>query len=78
MSKNEFYFKPANASQAVARDLWKDSDILILTGPPGSGKTHVAIGLAAGEVLSGKAEQVVLSRPVVTAGRGDRLPSGSA
>ena len=66
--KPDFLFRPANASQAVACAAWKDSDVLILTGPPGSGKTHLAIGLAAQEVMNGKAEQVVLSRPVVTAG----------
>jgi phosphate starvation-inducible PhoH-like protein len=68
----DFLFQPLNDQQRQAQKLWQANDILILLGQAGSGKTHVALGLAATEVLSKRSQRVVLSRPVVPAG-GEQL-----
>lgn len=46
-----------------------ESDITFCTGPAGSGKTACAVGLACDHLVTGKVENIVLSRPVVETGR---------
>lgn len=67
MSKDsaDLGFSPATLEQAEAMRLWKESDILFLTGEAGSGKTHLGLYLALREVLEKRAERIVLSRPMV-------------
>lgn len=40
------------------------NDVTICTGPPGTGKTHIACGLAAQAMRQGLVEKIILSRPV--------------
>lgn len=40
------------------------SDVTICTGPPGTGKTHIACGIAAQYLRSHDVEKIVLCRPV--------------
>lgn len=47
-----------------------ENDITICTGPAGSGKSSVAVGLASSWLLEGKIERIIVTRPVVEAGRG--------
>ena len=42
------------------------NDVTICTGPPGTGKTHVACGLASTALKKGYVEKIILSRPVGT------------
>lgn len=44
------------------------SDITFATGPAGSGKTHIAIGMAVTALREGKVQKIVLSRPAVDSG----------
>ena len=37
-------------------------------GPAGTGKTYLAVAVAAGELLSGRVDRIILSRPAVEAG----------
>ena len=46
----------------------KDSQVVISSGPAGTGKTFLAIAYALSEVLSGRKQKIVLTRPVVEAG----------
>jgi len=41
-----------------------NSDVTICTGPPGTGKTHIACGMAAQAMRHGDVEKIVLCRPV--------------
>lgn len=53
------------------RDAWdaiKSSDVTFLIGAAGSGKSHLAMGYAIGEVLAGRKTKIVLTRPIVEAG----------
>ncbi len=60
-------FRPRNAAQAEASELFHRVDILTLLGPSGSGKTVVALALAAGEVYRHAVERITLIRPCVEA-----------
>ena len=45
-----------------------ESDVTICTGPAGTGKTAVAVGLASEYILSKKVEKIIITRPVVEVG----------
>jgi len=45
-----------------------DSDITICDGPPGSGKTFIAVGTAMKEFRDGNVKSIIVCRPAVTAG----------
>ncbi len=45
-----------------------ESDITICTGPAGTGKTAVAVGLASEYILNNKVEKIIITRPVVEVG----------
>ena len=46
----------------------KESDIIISTGPAGTGKTYLAVAIALTMLLERKIERIILSRPAVEAG----------
>jgi phosphate starvation-inducible PhoH-like protein len=70
-------FVPLNEDQKLARALYRTSDVLILSGPAGGGKTHTAVGLALADVLAGKKQRLVLTRPLVECGESlGYLPGG--
>lgn len=45
-----------------------ENQVIFATGPAGTGKTFLAIAYALSQVLSGKKQKIVLTRPVVEAG----------
>ena len=45
-----------------------ESDVTFCTGPAGSGKTAVAVGLACEYLLEKKVEKIILTRPIVESG----------
>ena len=48
----------------------KDNDVTLCTGPAGTGKTAVSVGLACDYLLDGMVEKIVVTRPVIESGRG--------
>jgi len=62
--------KPKTKNQAEYIRLMADSDITFCKGPAGSGKTAVAVGLACEYLLTERIEKIIITRPVVEAGRG--------
>jgi phosphate starvation-inducible PhoH-like protein len=54
-----------------------ENDVTICTGPAGSGKSSVAVGLACGWLLEGKISKIIITRPTVEAGRGLGFLPGS-
>ena len=48
----------------------KESEIIISTGPAGTGKTFLAVAVALTMLLEKKIERIILSRPAVEAGKG--------
>ena len=45
-----------------------ESDVTICTGPAGTGKTAVAVGLACEYILDKKVDKIIITRPVVEVG----------
>ena len=54
-----------------------ESDVTFCSGPAGSGKTAVAVGMACQYILDDEVEKIVITRPVVESGRGIGFLPGS-
>ena len=46
----------------------QDSDIVICSGAAATGKTHIAVGMAAHALRTGAVDKIIVTRPVVSAG----------
>lgn len=60
-------FKPLTQAQADAWNLIDKKDIIFMTGPAGTSKTHTATAWAMEAVKDEKFEKVIFTRPVVEA-----------
>ena len=60
--------KPKTKNQEEYIRSIAESDVTFCTGPAGSGKTAVAVGLACEYLLEKKVEKIILTRPVVESG----------
>lgn len=60
--------KPRSINQKEYIRTAAENIVTFCQGVPGSGKTHIAIGMALEYLLSGKVEKIVITRPVVEAG----------
>lgn len=61
-------FKPMTAGQEDYVISIAENDITICTGPAGSGKTAVSVGLAAEYLIRGKVKKLIITRPIVETG----------
>jgi len=61
---------PKTKNQADYIRVMSENDITICSGPAGSGKTAVAVGLACEYLRDNKVEKIVITRPVVESGKG--------
>lgn len=69
MSREEaVHFIPQSPGQIEAWKQYRNSDVMILSGIAGSGKTHCALALALADLFAEKTRKVYLSRPLVTCG----------
>lgn len=57
-----------NDGQKEALRTISRKQISIISGTPGTGKTHIAVGWALQEFINGRFERIILTRPVVEAG----------
>jgi len=62
--------KPKSKNQAIYIKSMMDNDVTFCSGPAGSGKTALAVGLASQFLLDGTVEKIIITRPVVESGRG--------
>ena len=60
--------KPRTINQKNYIRTIAENTITFCKGVPGSGKTHIAIGMALEYLLSDKVEKIIITRPVVEAG----------
>ena len=59
---------PRSEKQKFYVSALKESDIIISSGPAGTGKTYLAVAVALTMLLEKKIEKIILSRPAVEAG----------
>ena len=57
-------------NQEIYIDAIYNSDITFCSGPAGSGKTAIAVGVASEYILDEEIEKLVITRPVVESGKG--------
>lgn len=78
-AKKKIELLPRNLHQEEYLDLLSDvtKDIVIGTGPAGSGKTYMATLYALREFLAGNIDKIIIARPIVGSGAGvGYLPGG--
>jgi phosphate starvation-inducible PhoH-like protein len=61
-------FTPKSAGQAAYVQAIRDHDVVLCTGPAGSGKTFLAVAMAVAALRSEQVRKIVLVRPAVEAG----------
>jgi len=59
---------PKSPRQRLFMRLMEENQLVFSIGPAGTGKTFLAIAHALGEVLGGRKQKIILTRPVVEAG----------
>ena len=70
--------RPQTKNQAeYIRDI-AENDIVFCTGPAGTGKTAIAVGMACDYFLANKVEKIIITRQIIESGRGIGFLPGSA
>jgi|TARA_R110002020_G_scaffold359410_1_gene572061 phosphate starvation-inducible PhoH-like protein len=62
--------KPKTKNQEEYIKAIEKNDVTFCTGPAGTGKTAVAVGIACDYLLDKRVEKLVVTRPVIESGRG--------
>lgn len=65
---NSLYVKPRSDNQENYLLALAENDIVVCEGPPGSGKTFLAVYQALKKLRDGDIEKIVITRPLVNAG----------
>lgn len=64
-------------NQALYIKMIKEKVVVLITGCAGTGKTYIACGVAAGMLKEGKIKKIILTRPLVSCGKGYGFRPGS-
>jgi len=59
---------PKTRNQKIYIDAIRDNDIVFGIGPAGTGKTYLAVAMAASALVTGQVRSIILTRPAVEAG----------
>lgn len=59
---------PRSAGQVHYIQALQESELVVALGPAGSGKTYLAVAMAASMLMTGQVDRIILSRPAVEAG----------
>lgn len=62
--------EPKSTNQRVYINSIHKSDIIFCSGPAGSGKTAISVGLACQYLINKQVDKIVVARPAVESGRG--------
>jgi phosphate starvation-inducible PhoH-like protein len=60
--------RPRTDGQALYVRLMRENDVVLCTGPAGTGKTFLAVAMAVNALRQGQIKRIVLCRPAVEAG----------
>ena len=69
-TKRRKALKPKTKNQENYIKKVLENDVTFCTGPAGTGKTAVAVGLACDYLLDKRVEKIVVTRPVIESGKG--------
>lgn len=59
---------PRSENQAAYLKALHDNELVFGVGPAGTGKTYLAVAVGCGQLIKGRVDRIVLSRPAVEAG----------
>tara|TARA_Y100000593_G_scaffold51924_1_gene97565 strand:+ start:36 stop:734 length:699 start_codon:yes stop_codon:yes gene_type:complete len=62
--------RPKTRNQETYMQSINKSDVTFCSGPAGSGKTSVSVGMACEYLIEKKVDKIIITRPVVESGRG--------
>ena len=62
------WIKPRTKNQGKYIQALRDNDLIVCTGPAGTGKTYLAVAVALQMLKDGKIQRIIITRPVVEAG----------
>lgn len=62
------HISPRSLNQAVYLRALRSHELVFAVGPAGTGKTYLAVAMAVSQMMEGKVDRIVLSRPAVEAG----------
>ena len=62
--------RPKTRNQEAYMQSINKSDVTFCSGPAGSGKTSVSVGMACEYLIEKKVDKIIITRPVVESGRG--------
>ena len=65
LEKYKIELKPKSANQKIFLDLITNKEIVICSGPAGTGKTYLAMLAAIKAMRNGECDRIILSRPAV-------------
>lgn len=65
---SKFHLDFLNSDQRIAYACYQQHDVMFLTGPAGTGKTHLAMAFAINDVLQKNKSKIILTRPIVESG----------
>ena len=70
MPRKKFHIEYINTCQNMAYSTFQQHDVLFMTGPAGTGKTHLAVAFAINELLKpgSTIQRIILTRPIVESG----------
>lgn len=68
VSPQKGFITPKGTTQRELIRAIREYDLILAIGPAGTGKTYLAVAMAVGELLKGKFNRIVLTRPAVEAG----------
>jgi phosphate starvation-inducible PhoH-like protein len=69
-SKRKKKLKPKTKNQELYINTVSKSDVTFCTGPAGSGKTAISVGVACEQLIKNNVEKIIITRPVIESGKG--------
>jgi phosphate starvation-inducible protein PhoH and related proteins len=68
LKTRKHHIKPRTPNQKLYIDALKNHDMVFGVGPAGTGKTYLAVAVAVAELVAGRVNKIILTRPAVEAG----------
>ena len=67
-AKNHSRVMPRTVNQKAYLEAMRNHDVVFAIGPAGTGKTYLAVAMAVAQLLKGRYQRIIVTRPAVEAG----------